>query len=167
MARGETATMVSLAYSAIRGYGSSHPTIAELRVGYVDIYIPHPYDREDEEDGVYLGDMLLTEVETVNSIARDEQTGRVQFQLGYGLCFGQNELKAIAMSILDSELKVGGPAPAQDEEFVMVHIDSVDSGGFVSHLKLPHYVGFNSKMDVLRHGVDQREGRKDEHEDNE
>lgn len=152
LARGETGAMVALAYSAMRGYGSAHPSIGELRVGYVAVCIPHPYEDEgaDEEDGVYVGEILVTEVETVNAMARDERTGRVTFRLGYGLVFGQNEQKAIAMAILDSELRTGGGNPPQDEEFVLSHIDGVDSCGFVSHLKLPHYVTFQSKLDGLR-----------------
>jgi alpha-D-ribose 1-methylphosphonate 5-triphosphate synthase subunit PhnI len=158
LARGETGAMVALAYSAMRGYGSSHPTIGELRVGYVGVSIPHPYESEEEEDSVYIGEILLTEVETVNAMSKNEKTGRIQFQLGYGLCFGQNEQKAIAMAILDSEMRTGGGNPPQDEEFVLMHIDCVDSGGFVSHLKLPHYVTFQSKLDGLRHGTTHGKG---------
>lgn len=153
LARGETGAMVTLAYSALRGYGHSHPTIGELRVGYTAVCIPHPYESGEDEDGVYLGEMLLTEVETINAMSVHEATGRVRFQLGYGLCFGQNEAKALAMAILESELRAGGTAPVQDEEFVLMHIDSIDASGFVSHLKLPHYVTFQSKLDVLREGV--------------
>jgi len=41
-------------------------------------------------------------------------------------------------------------APAQDEEFVMSHSDNVQSTGFVEHLKLPHYVDFQSELGLLR-----------------
>lgn len=150
LTRGETGAMVSFAYSALRGYGATHPTIAELRVGYGPLYIPHPYDGESEEDAVYLGELKLTEVETVSGMDQNKATGQLQLGLGYGLCFGQNESKAIAMAILDSELGSGGSSPPQDEEFVLMHIDSIDSNGFVSHMKLPHYVSFQSKLDVMR-----------------
>ena len=36
-------------------------------------------------------------------------------------------------------------APAQDEEFVLSHSDNVQATGFVEHLKLPHYVDFQSR----------------------
>ena len=42
------------------------------------------------------------------------------------------------------------PAPAQDEEFVMSHSDNVQATGFVEHLKLPHYVDFQSELGLLR-----------------
>ena len=41
-------------------------------------------------------------------------------------------------------------APAQDEEFVMSHSDNVQATGFVEHLKLPHYVDFQSELGLLR-----------------
>ncbi|MDF2725370.1 MAG: carbon-phosphorus lyase [Paenibacillus sp.] len=150
LARGETGAMTSLAYSSMRGYGVVHPTIGELRVGYSAVHIPYPYAGEEEEDDVYIGEIMLTEVETINSFKQDAASGEVQFLLGYGLCFGQNELKGIAMAILERSLETEGSAPAQDEEFVLTHIDSVESGGFVSHLKMPHYITFQSALDRIR-----------------
>ena len=41
-------------------------------------------------------------------------------------------------------------SPAQDEEFVMSHSDNVQATGFVEHLKLPHYVDFQSELGLLR-----------------
>ncbi len=48
------------------------------------------------------------------------------------------------------ELGEEAVAPAQDEEFVMSHSDNVQSTGFVEHLKLPHYVDFQSELGLLR-----------------
>jgi alpha-D-ribose 1-methylphosphonate 5-triphosphate synthase subunit PhnI len=41
-------------------------------------------------------------------------------------------------------------APAQDEEFVLMHSDNIEATGFVEHLKLPHYVDFQSELEVIR-----------------
>ena len=41
-------------------------------------------------------------------------------------------------------------APAQDEEFVLYHSDAVEAQGFVQHLKLPHYVDFQSELELVR-----------------
>ncbi|WP_127578972.1 carbon-phosphorus lyase complex subunit PhnI [Paenibacillus koleovorans] len=151
LARGETGAMTALAYSSMRGYGIVHPTIGELRVGYSAVSIPYPYGgSEEEQESVYIGEIMLTEVETINSFKQDTASGEVQFLLGYGLCFGQNELKGISMAILERSLETAGTAPAQDEEFVLTHIDSVESSGFVSHLKLPHYITFQSSLDQIR-----------------
>lgn len=148
LTRGETGAMTALAYSSMRGYGVVHPTIGELRVGYTDVYIPYPF-AEDEEDSIYIGETMLTEVETINSFTQNDK-GDVEFVLGYGLTFGQNEVKAIAMAILERSLETTGTTPTQDEEFVLLHIDSVEAHGFVSHLKLPHYITFQSMLDRIR-----------------
>lgn len=166
LARGETGAMTALAYSSMRGYGIVHPTIGELRVGYSAVHIPYPYSQGDEEDSVYIGEMLLTEVETINSFKQNADSGNMQFLLGYGLCFGQNEIKGISMAILERSLETKGTAPAQDEEFVLTHIDSVESSGFVSHLKLPHYITFQSSLDQIRRvQVEQQEKAKKKEED--
>jgi alpha-D-ribose 1-methylphosphonate 5-triphosphate synthase subunit PhnI len=80
--------------------------------------------------------------------------------LGYGLCYGQNETKAIAMGILDRTLRSGGDAPCQSQEFVLYHTEGVESYGFTNHLKLPHYVTFQSGLNNLRQAVERREKRR-------
>ncbi|MBZ4665415.1 carbon-phosphorus lyase complex subunit PhnI [Mahella sp.] len=150
LARGETGAMVALAYSSMRGYGAVHPTIGELRVGFVSVYIPYPFSDQAEGMPIYIGEILLTEVEIINSFAENKTADKARFSMGYGLCFGHNEPKAIAMAILESSLETQGTAPVQDQEFVLMHIDSVEANGFVSHLKLPHYVTFQSSLDRIR-----------------
>lgn len=145
MARGETGGMLVLAYSSMRGYGNVHPTIGELRVGYVPLWIEHPYTREPYP----AGEVKVTEAEIVARFAGRD--GRPMFTLGYGLCFGQNEVKAISMAILDRTLQATEPkSPAEDQEFVLSHIDGIEAMGFCNHWKLPHYVDFQSDLDRLR-----------------
>jgi alpha-D-ribose 1-methylphosphonate 5-triphosphate synthase subunit PhnI len=81
------------------------------------------------------------------------------------MVFGRNDTKAIAMSILDYSLTTGdagaraaepesgdrGASVLQNQEFVLLHGDSLEMNGFISHLKLPHYVTFQSKLDRVRH----------------
>jgi alpha-D-ribose 1-methylphosphonate 5-triphosphate synthase subunit PhnI len=158
LTRGETGAMTTLAYSSMRGYGVVHPTIGELRVGYADVQVPYPFV-ENEDDSIYLGEIMLTEVETINSFTQNDQ-GDVEFMLGYGLTFGQNEVKAIAMAILERSLETAGSTPTQDEEFVLLHIDSVEAHGFVSHLKLPHYITFQSMLDRIRQAQSEAKTKK-------
>lgn len=150
MARAETGSLLAIAYSNMRGYGDVHPTIAELRVGYVPVMLPHPVTGEPIE----AGEVLMTECEVVAMYEGDTTDGPPTFTLGYGACFGHNEVKAIAMAILDRALQKGmrdGPSnPSEDPEFVLLHVDGVDSMGFASHYKMPHYVTFQSDMDRLR-----------------
>jgi len=148
LARAETGGVLALAYSSMRGYGSVHPTIAELRVGYVQVRIPHPF-RPGQT--VALGSIKVTEVEIVASIQRAQADGAPALTLGYGACFGHNEVKAISMAVLDRTMKSEAPgAPAEDQEFVLLHTDGIESSGFCSHFKLPHYVTFQADLDRLR-----------------
>jgi len=150
MARAETGSLLAIAYSNMRGYGDVHPTIAELRVGYLPVMLPHPVTGELIE----AGEVLMTECEVVAMYEGGDNDGPPVFTLGYGACFGHNEVKAIAMAILDRALQKGmrdGPSnPSEDPEFVLLHVDGVDSMGFARHYKMPHYVTFQSDMDRLR-----------------
>lgn len=155
LTRGQTGAVTALGYASLRGYGPLlHPTVGELRVGRLPVTIPNPFGRQDDEDdGYYIGEVKVTEVETVVpvSVPRGEGRSEIEFDLGYGICFGQNETKAIAMSLLDQCLENPDPAhPTHDEEFVLLHVDSVEATGFISHLKLPHYVTFQSELDSVR-----------------
>jgi alpha-D-ribose 1-methylphosphonate 5-triphosphate synthase subunit PhnI len=148
LARAETGGVLALAYSSMRGYGSVHPTIAELRVGMVSVQIAHPYRRGKT---LTIGSILLTEVEIVASMEKAEGEEKPSLTLGYGCCFGHNEVKAISTAVLDRALQAGEPsAPAEDQEFVLLHTDGIESSGFCAHFKLPHYVTFQSDLDRVR-----------------
>lgn len=160
LARGEAGAMTALAYSSLRGFGAVHPTLGEFRVGHLPLAVEHPHTGE----AVEIGEILCTEVEAVGREMGygDEDSksgveeGGPSMSLGYGLVFGRNERKAISMAILDAAMRVGrereaGPGgPAEDEEFVLYHTDGIEATGFVEHLKLPHYVTFQSSLDRLR-----------------
>ncbi|MGE0718963.1 MAG: carbon-phosphorus lyase complex subunit PhnI, partial [Alphaproteobacteria bacterium] len=78
-----------------------------------------------------------------------------QFTRGYGLAFGHCERKTMAMALVDRAMRAGElgeeiESPAQDEEFVLSHADNVEASGFVQHLKLPHYVDFQSELVMIR-----------------
>ncbi len=145
MARGETGGLLLLAYSNMRGYGDIHPTLGELRVGFIPVKISHPHTGQP----YVIGEIKVTEAEVISkSITRD---GSPKFTLGYGLCFGQNETKAISMAVLDRAMRSEEPASAsEDQEFVLSHVDGIESMGFCNHWKLPHYVTFQSDLDRLR-----------------
>ncbi|WP_363466687.1 carbon-phosphorus lyase complex subunit PhnI [Halogeometricum borinquense] len=144
LARGETGAVTALAYSALRGYGQVHPTLGEVRVGSLPVEIEHPYTGESAE----VTSVEVTESESVVPVyaKRDDP----QFAFGYGLVFGRNERKAIGMTILDASIQLDGDDPAEDAEFVLDTVDGIDSFGFIEHLKLPHYVTFQSILDRIR-----------------
>lgn len=154
LTRGQTGAVTALGYASLRGYGQVHPTVGEVRVGRLPIHVSHPVEGSiNPEDDFYIGDIRVTEVESFVPVTkkngRNEES--LEFEIGYGICYGQNETKAIAMSILDQCLDhPEAEFPTHDEEFVLLHIDSVEATGFISHLKLPHYVTFQSKLDSVR-----------------
>jgi len=150
MARGETGSMLAFAYTSMRGYGDVHPTIGDLRIGIVALQYTHPFTGEK----VTGGEIRVTVVETVGSFKKDPIDGRLKLATGFGFCFGFNETKAIAMSILDLALtyptfSIGAGGPATSPEMIMHHIDGIESMGFTNHFKLPHYVTFQADLHTL------------------
>jgi alpha-D-ribose 1-methylphosphonate 5-triphosphate synthase subunit PhnI len=152
LARGETGGLLALAYSNMRGYGVVHPTVGELRVGTIPVLMQHPFTDAEET----VGEVLVTEAEIIAHAESGDDGPR--FTLGYGLCFGHNETKAIAMAVLDRSMQATDPvAPSEDQEFVLQHVDGIESMGFCNHYKLPHYVTFQSELDRIRKSRNQHE----------
>jgi alpha-D-ribose 1-methylphosphonate 5-triphosphate synthase subunit PhnI len=151
LARGDEGFILGLAYSTQRGYGRTHAFVGELRIGMVAVTMEIP----ELGFAVDIGEVEITECETVNQFT-GSKTEPAQFTRGYGLVFGQSERKAIAMSLVDRALRwkeLGEDftgAPAQDEEFVLSHSDNIQATGFLEHIKLPHYVDFQSEMELVR-----------------
>ena len=150
LARGDEGFVLGLAYSTQRGYGRTHPFVGEIRVGEVAVeFVP-----EELGFAVPLGRVRLTECQMVNQF-KGSGAAPPQFTRGYGLSFGQSERKAMAMALVDRALRaeeLGEPvaSPAQDQEFVLAHCDSLQATGFVEHLKLPHYVDFQAELELVR-----------------
>ena len=149
--RGDEGFILSMAYSTQRGYGRTHAFVGELRIGMVAVEMDIP----ELGFAVEIGEIELTECETVNQF-KGSKTEPPQFTRGYGLVFGQTERKAIAMSLVDRALRwkeLGedySGAPAQDEEFVLMHSDNIQATGFLEHIKLPHYVDFQAELEMVR-----------------
>ncbi len=150
LARGDEGFLLGMGYSTQRGYGGSHPFAGEIRMGEVSVEI------EPAELGfaIDIGDVVLTECQMVNQF-QGSKTVPPRFTRGYGLVFGFGERKAMAMALVDrtlraEELGEDVTAPAQNVEFVLYHSDNIEATGFVEHLKLPHYVDFQSELQNVR-----------------
>lgn len=150
LARGDEGFVLGMGYSTQRGYGGSHPFAGEIRMGEVSVEI------EPAELGfaIDIGDVVLTECQMVNQF-QGSKTVPPRFTRGYGLVFGFGERKAMAMALVDralraEELGEDVTAPAQNVEFVLYHSDNIEATGFVEHLKLPHYVDFQSELQNVR-----------------
>jgi alpha-D-ribose 1-methylphosphonate 5-triphosphate synthase subunit PhnI len=156
LARAETGALMCMAYSTMRGFGESHGTVGELRMGDVPVRI---VDRRGRLR--YVGRIKVTEAEMVGGGARrggqnaerasSNQAKAPRFSIGYGLCFGQNETKAICMGMVESALRNPNPDnPANNQEFVLYHTEVIEGYGFTNHLKLPHYVTFQAGLEGYR-----------------
>ncbi|GHB13957.1 carbon-phosphorus lyase complex subunit PhnI [Modicisalibacter luteus] len=150
LARGDEGYLLSLAYSTQRGYGRNHPFAGEIRIGQVEVEI----FVEEFGERICIGEIPVSECQMINQFGGSREVAP-QFTRGYGLSFGHNERKTMAMALVDRALRaeeLGEPvnSPAQQAEFVLAHADSVEASGFVSHLKLPHYVDFQSELELLR-----------------
>lgn len=148
--RGDEGFLLSLSYASMRGYGDSHPFAGEMRSGRVSVELV------PEELGfpIEIGEVMLTECEMVNQFhgSKDQPP---QFTRGYGIAMGRAERKAMSVALVERALRAEelGEAvnyPTQDQEFVLSHTDCVSANGFVSHLKLPHYVDFQSELEMIR-----------------
>ncbi|WP_237215453.1 carbon-phosphorus lyase complex subunit PhnI [Falsiroseomonas oryziterrae] len=150
LARGDEGFLLGLGYSTQRGYGNAHPFVGEIRVGDVAVCLTPPELGFEIE----IGDIGVTECQMVNQF-HGSRTEPPQFTRGYGLVFGHGERKAMAMALVDRALRAEemgeeATAPAQQAEFVLYHCDNVEATGFVEHLKLPHYVDFQSELENVR-----------------
>ncbi len=150
LARGDEGFLLSMAYSTQRGYGKNHPFAGEVRMGEVEVMIcPEELGFE-----IAIADITVTEVQMVNQFKGSKEIPP-QFTQGYGLTFGYNERKAMAMALVDRALQAKDlgeslDGPAQDEEFVLYHSDNTEAQGFVQHLKLPHYIDFQAELNLIR-----------------
>lgn len=153
LARADEGFLLSMAYSTQRGFGAVHPFTGELRRGPVEVdFVP-----AELGFAVTLGEVEFTECETVSCYTGKGGESALPpcFTRGYGLVFGNNERKALSMSLVDralraKELGEAPNSPAQNTEFVLLHSDNVEASGFVQHIKLPHYVDFQAELAMIR-----------------
>lgn len=150
LARGDEGFLLALGYSTQRGWGGSHPFVGEIRVGTVNVEIEPP----ELGFAIDIGDVMVTECQMVNQFT-GSKTSPPQFTRGYGLAFGHCERKAMGMALVDRAMRAeefgeDATAPGQNIEFVVSHCDNIEATGFVEHLKLPHYVDFQSELETVR-----------------
>jgi len=150
LARGDEGFLLAMGYSTQRGYAHSHPFAGEIRFGDVEVFI------QPEELGfpISIADISVTECQMVNQFG-GSKSEPPRFTSGYGLTFGHCERKAMAMALVDRSLRAEElgerlESPAQMPEFVLSHSDNLEASGFVQHLKLPHYVDFQSELELVR-----------------
>ena len=150
LSRADEGWLLGLAYSTQRGYANTHPFAGEVRHGHVAVEVV------PDELGfpIEIGEIELTECQMVNQFV-GSASAPPQFTRGHGIAFGHGERRAMAMSLVDRVLRAGEfdedvTSPAQQQEFALPHGDNIEASGFVQHLKLPHYVTFESELHMVR-----------------
>ena len=150
LSRADEGWLLGLAYSTQRGYANTHPFAGEVRHGHVAVEVV------PDELGfpIEIGEIELTECQMVNQFV-GSASALPQFTRGHGVAFGHGERRAMAMSLVDRVLRAGEfdedvTSPAQQQEFALPHGDNIEASGFVQHLKLPHYVTFESELHMVR-----------------
>ncbi|MBB5935472.1 carbon-phosphorus lyase complex subunit PhnI [Streptomyces zagrosensis] len=145
MARAETGSLTHLWYMCSRAPRHDGPEIPlELRRGRLPLRVRHPHTGRP----VVVAAARVTEARTVRPTGRPRTDG-TRFDTGYGLCFGENEPKALAMAGLDL-LVHRDPHTDRLEQKVLIALDGPEASGFLEHLKLPHYVDFRSTMERVQ-----------------
>jgi alpha-D-ribose 1-methylphosphonate 5-triphosphate synthase subunit PhnI len=150
LARGDEGFLLAVGYATQRGYAHTHPFAGEIRNGdvAVEMFV------DELGFAVDIGDINVTECQMINQFGGSGDVPPA-FTQGYGLAFGHCERKTMAMALVDralraEELGESVESPTQDAEFVLYHSDNVEASGFTQHLKLPHYVDFQSELELLR-----------------
>ncbi|HZZ05684.1 carbon-phosphorus lyase complex subunit PhnI [Paraburkholderia sp.] len=150
LARGDEGFLLAMGYATQRGYAHTHPFAGEIRFGTISVEM----ELDELGEAVEIGDIDITECQMINQFAGSGDVPPT-FTQGYGLAFGHSERKAMAMALVDRALRAEElgetlASPTQDIEFMLSHSDNVEASGFVQHLKLPHYVDFQSELELVR-----------------
>ncbi|MER8069924.1 carbon-phosphorus lyase complex subunit PhnI [Streptomyces sp. NPDC094034] len=143
MARADTGSLMHLWYGS-DWRPDGHETPGELRHGALPVRVTHPYTGQ----AVTAGEVRVSEVQTFHSLPRAGALP-THLDVGYGLCFGHNERKAISMAGLD--LLLAHHEGITDLQYdVLLTLDGLDSTGYLQHLKLPHSVEYRSVLERAR-----------------
>ncbi|MER6525859.1 carbon-phosphorus lyase complex subunit PhnI [Streptomyces sp. NPDC001508] len=141
MARADTGSLLHLWY--VNDWAPDHEVPGELRHGTLPVRVTHPHTGRP----VAVAEVRVSEVESFFNLPRAGELPD-RLNVGYGICFGHNERKAIAMAGLDMLLVHYDAAEATAlHHDVLLTLDGLDSTGYLHHLKLPHHVEYRSVLE--------------------
>lgn len=142
LSRAETGALVHFWYKLrFDPRSAGHEIPGEVRHGWLPLRVTHPLTGNP----VRVAEIRVTDVETYDDLDRPDED-RSRIDVGYGMCFGHNERKAIAMAGLDLLVHRDG-FHSEIAQQVLITLDGVEANGFLEHLKLPHHVDFRSVID--------------------
>lgn len=153
LAQGDTGTLTAVAYAAQRSFGNQRePLMGELRSGYAPVQIIHP----DLGVQITLGEVPICTTELVVEVRPlpDKQSAPAgMFYLGAGTTIGHLERRSISAALLDATCNRDNVADdvglgmLADAELLAPLLDGAAASGYIDHLKLPHHVQFDAKLD--------------------
>ncbi|MGL3149237.1 carbon-phosphorus lyase complex subunit PhnI [Microbacterium sp. A82] len=148
-AQADTGALINIWYQSILGpdsYAAEAVTLGEVRHGRLPLRVADPHTGEL----VQIGELRASECEAVASLGGMRGEDPTTFDVGYAMAFGHNERKVIAAASLDmSIVRFKDTETGRRLEQVMLFTtDGLSASGFLEHLKLPHYVTFESKLDA-------------------
>ena len=156
MSRAETGALMALGYASQRGYGGGHGTIGELRYGRPRVSVTDARGRTR-----CIGSIHVTECEMVGRGNSGGKKAAPHYSVGYGLCFGQNETKAICMGKLENAMRSPDETrPPNDPEYILYHSDTTEAAGAVRSLLMPGHVDFTAQARELDAAITRSAARK-------
>ncbi|MEM7672597.1 MAG: carbon-phosphorus lyase complex subunit PhnI [Verrucomicrobiota bacterium] len=156
MSRAETGALMAYGYASQRGYGGGHGTIGELRYGTPRISVKDARGRKR-----CIGRINVTECEMVGRGSSGGKKSPPYYSVGYGLCFGQNETKAICMGKLENAMRTPDETrPPNDPEFILYHSDATEAAGEIRSLLMPGHTDFTSQSRDVEEAIIRSNARK-------
>ncbi|WP_372350849.1 carbon-phosphorus lyase complex subunit PhnI [Streptomyces sp. KL116D] len=140
MARADTGSLLHVWYGS-DWRPAGHEVPGELRHGALPVRVAHPFTGRP----VRVAGVRVSEVQTFHSLPKAGELP-THLDVGYGVCLGHNERKAISMAGLD--LLLAHHDGASDLQYdVLLTLDGLDATGYLQHLLLPHHVEHRSVLD--------------------
>jgi alpha-D-ribose 1-methylphosphonate 5-triphosphate synthase subunit PhnI len=149
MAQADTGALINIWYQGVlgpSGYPSESVTLGEVRHGRLPVRVAHPHTGELVE----IGRIRVSETEAVSHLGENRGEDPTTYDIGYAMALGHNERKAIAAACMDIVAwRFRGTEMGKQIEQVLLHTtDGLAASGFLEHLKLPHFVTFQSGLDA-------------------
>ena len=150
IAQSDTGGLINIWYQSILGtdgYATEDVTLGEVRHGRIPVRVMHPHLKEP----VSIGRIRVSECEAVADMGAIRGEDPTTFDIGYAMALGHNERKAIAGATLEVAAYRFREQPEglRLQQILMHTTDGLAANGFLEHLKLPHYVTFQSKVDAV------------------
>lgn len=149
ISQADTGALINIWYQSVLGtdgYATEDVTLGEVRHGRLPVRLQHPHTGEDVE----IGRIRVSEAEAVTRLGMLRGEDPTTYDVGYSMALGHNERKVIAGASLDiAACRFRGTDDGKRLEQILMHTtDGLSASGFLEHLKLPHYVTFQSGLDA-------------------